>query len=81
LVSNAFLARVLVKALKAYAKENPDMRKEAAKDILLLRNPKTVKEALETTQRKEWIEAIRKEMQSLVDKPVFEIKKLPAGSR
>jgi len=57
------------------------MRKEAAKDILLLRNPKTVKEALETTQRKEWIEAIRKEMQSLVDKPVFEIKKLPAGSR
>jgi hypothetical protein len=41
-ISNAFLARVLVKALKAHARENPDMRKEAAKEIALLRNPKTV---------------------------------------
>jgi hypothetical protein len=80
-ISNAFLARVLVKALKAHARENPDMRKEAAKDIALLRNPKTVREALETPQRKEWIETIRKEMQSLVDKRVFEIKKVPSGRK
>ena len=80
-ISNAFLARVMVKALKAYAKENPDKRKGAAKEIALLRNPKTVKEALESPQRKEWIEAIRKEMQSLVDKQVFEIKKVPAGRK
>jgi hypothetical protein len=80
-VSNAFLVRVMVKALKAYAKENPDMRREAAKEIALLRNPKTVKDALETPQRKEWIEAIRKEMQSLVGKRVFEIKKVPVGRK
>ena len=80
-VSNVFLARVMVKALKAFAKENPDKRKDAAKEIALLRNPKTVKEALESPQRKEWIEAIRKEMQSLVDKRVFEIKKVPAGRK
>ena len=34
-ISNAFLARVMVKALKAYAKENPDKRKGAAKEIAL----------------------------------------------
>jgi hypothetical protein len=80
-ISNAFLARVLVKALKAHARENPDMRKEAVKEIALPRNPTTVREALETPQRKEWIEAIRKEMQSLVDKRVFEIKKVPPGRK
>ena len=80
-ISNAFLARVLVKALKAHARENPDMRNNAAKEIALLRNPKTVREALETPQRKEWIETIRKEMQSLVDKRVFEIKKVPPGRK
>ena len=67
--------------MKAHAREYPDMRKEAAKDIALLRNPKTVREALETPQRKEWIETIRKEMQSLVDKRVFEIKKVPSGRK
>ena len=75
-IYNVFLARVLMKALKAHTEENPDMRKEAAKEIALLRNPKTVREALETPRRKEWIEAIRKEMKSLVDKRVFEIKTL-----
>ena len=67
--------------MKAHARENPDMRNKAAKEIALLRNPKTVREALETPQRKEWIEAIRKEMQSLVDKRVFEIKKVPPGRK
>ena len=80
-VSYTFLARVMVKALKAFAKDNPNLRKEAAKEIALLRNPKTIKEALESPQRKEWIEAIRKEMKSLVDKRVFEIKKVPAGRK
>ena len=80
-VSNAFLVRVMVKALKAYAKKKFDMRREAAKEIALFRNQKTVKEALETPQRKEWIETIRKEMQSLVGKRVFEIKKVPVGRK
>ena len=48
-VSNAFLVLVMVKALKVYAKENPDMRREAAKEIALLRNPKTGTQSHSTT--------------------------------
>jgi hypothetical protein len=57
------------------------MRREAAKEIALLRNPKTVKEALETPQRKEWIKEIMKEMQSLVNQSVLEVKKVPTGRK
>jgi hypothetical protein len=37
----------MVKALKPYAKENLEMRREAAKEFALLRNTKTVRKALE----------------------------------
>ena len=57
------------------------MRTHAAREIALLRNPKTMAEALRTPQRVEWIDAINKEMSSLVDKEVHEVRKLPVGRR
>jgi len=77
----AFLIRTLVKADKTLAKEGPAMRKFAAREIALLRNPKTMAQALRTPQRIEWIDAINKEMTSLLDKEVYEIRKVPVGRR
>ena len=57
------------------------MRTHAAREIALLRNPKTMAEALRTPQRVEWIDAINKEMSSLVDKEVYEVRKLPIGRK
>ena len=76
-ISDSFITRTLVRALKVMAHENPESRKEAASNIALLRNPKTVKQALSSPQRAEWIEAIRKELQSLIDKGVYEVKPAP----
>ena len=42
----AFLIRTLVKAYKTLAKEEAAMRTHAAREIALLRNPKTMAEAL-----------------------------------
>jgi hypothetical protein len=80
-LSNKYLARVLVKALKAHAHDNPERKKEAAHEIKLLRNPKIMAAALATPERKQWMDAITKEMQSLIDKDVYEVKKIPAGRK
>ena len=77
----AFLIRTLVKAYKTLAKEEPAIRTHAAREIALLRNPKTMAEALCTPQRVEWIDAINQEMSSLVDKEVSEVRKLPIGRK
>ena len=47
----------------------------------MLRNPKTMAEAPHTPQRVEWIGAINKEISSLVDKEVYEVRKLPVGRK
>ena len=80
-IKPAFLICTLVKAYKTLAKEEPAMRTHAAREIALLRNPKTMAEALRTPQMVEWIDAINKEMSSLVDKEVYEVRKLPIGRR
>ena len=41
-LTNKYLARVLIKAFKAHAKEHPDQRASAVAEIKLLRNPKTM---------------------------------------
>jgi len=79
--SGAFLIRTLVKAYKTLAKKGPAMRTHAAREIALLRNLKTMAEALRTPQRIEWIDAINKEMTSLIDKEVYEIRKVPVGRK
>ena len=63
-IKPSFLIRTLVKAYKTLAKEEPAMRTHAGREIALLRNPKTMAEALRTPQRVEWIDAINKEMSS-----------------
>jgi len=80
-IKPAFLIRTLVKAYKTIAKEEPAMRTHAAREIALLRNPKTIVEVLLTPQRVEWIDAINKEISSLVDKEVCEVRKLPIGRK
>ena len=70
-----------VKAYKTLAKEEPAMRTHAVREIALLRNPKTMAEALRTLQRVEWMDAINKEMSSFVDKEVYEVRKLPIGQK
>ena len=67
-IKPAFLIRTLVKAYKTLAKEEPAMRTHAAREIAMLRNSKTMAEALRTPQRVQWIDAINKEMSSFVDK-------------
>ena len=60
-LDNKYLARVLIKALKgvkAHAKETPDQRATAVAEIKLLRNPKTMADALSTPQRQRWIKTI-----------------------
>ena len=52
-IKPAFLIRTLVEAYKTLAKEEPAMRTHAAREIALLRNPKTMAEALRTLQRVE----------------------------
>ena len=80
-LDNKYLARVLIKAFKAHAKEHPDQRASAVAEIKLLRNPKTMAEALSTPERQRWIEAINKEMKSLIDKDTYEVKKLLPGRK
>ena len=70
-----------MKAYKALAKEQPAMRTHATREIALLRNLKTMTEALHTPQKVAWIDAINKEMSSFVDKEVYEVRKLPIGRR
>ena len=72
-LSNAFICRALVKALKHLASVDTSTKQHCAHQIATLRNPKTVAEALSSPQYREWIAAIQKEMISLVDKGTFEI--------
>jgi len=67
-IKPAFLICTLVKAYKTLAKKEPAKRTYAAREIALLKNPKTMAEVLYTPQRIEWIDAINKGMTSLIDK-------------
>jgi len=80
-IKPAFLICTLVKAYKTLAKEEPAMRTHAAREIALLTNLKTMAEALRTHQRVKWIDAINKEMSSLIDKEVYEVRKLSVGRK
>jgi len=80
-IKPAFFIRTLVKVFKTLTKEEPAMRTHAAREIVLLRNPKTMSGALRTPQRLEQMDAINKGMSSLVDKEVYEFKKLPVGRK
>ena len=66
---NALISRALIKALKTQSKEgDASARAHCVKAIALLRNPKTVREALASPEWSHWIAAIHAEMASLVEK-------------
>jgi hypothetical protein len=65
-IKPAFLIRTIMKVYKTLVKEEPAMSTHAAREIALLRNLKTMAEALRTPQKVAWVDAINKEMSSLV---------------
>ena len=67
------------KALKTTIKEHPEHKDALAHDLKLLSTPKSVKEVLASPQWREWCAAIDKELGSLIDKGVYEVRKIPAG--
>ena len=77
----AFLICTLVKAYKTLAKEEPTMRTHAAREIALLKNLKRMAEALRIPQIVEWIDTISKETSSLVDKEIYDVRKVPVGRK
>ena len=80
-LSQDFQVRAYVKALKVCAKAHPDQKPSCVKVIALLRNPKTVQEALRSPQFREWIDAIHREMDSLIEKNTFAIADTPIGRK
>ena len=79
---DAFIARALIKALKTRAKAGGEYgRAHSIKAIALLRNPKTVREALASPEWRQWIDAIHAEMTSLIEKGTFEISPIPVGRK
>ena len=65
-IKPAFLIRTIMKVYKTLVKEEPAMSTHAAREIALLRNLKTMAEALCTPQKVAWVDATNKEMSSLV---------------
>ena len=80
-LEDKYIARVLVKALKACAKEHPTNRAQMATKIRALRNPKSVTEALRSSEYREWIDAIHRELGSLIEKGVFEVRDKPVNRK
>ena len=78
-IETASFVRLLKKALKTTIKEHPEHKDALAHDLKLLSTPKSVKEALASPQWREWRAAIDKELGSLIDKGVYEVRKIPAG--
>jgi hypothetical protein len=79
---NALISRALIKALKTQSKDgDASTRAHCVKAIALLRNPKTVREALASPEWSHWIAAIHAEMASLVEKGTFEISATPVGRK
>ena len=78
-IETASFVRLLKKALKTTIQEQPELKDALARDLKLLTTPKSVKEALASPQWREWRAAIDKELNSLIDKGVYEVRKIPAG--
>ena len=78
-IETASFVRLLKKALKTNIQEHPEHEDALAHDLKLLSTPKSVKEALASPQWREWRAAIDKELGSLIDKGVYEVRKIPAG--
>ena len=69
------------KALKTEIRAGVPNVADLKRELKLLSTPKSAAEALESPQRKEWIAAINKELQSLRDKDVYEVRKTPPNRK
>ena len=76
-ITNAFIVRITKKALKSEIRANPANTEVLQKELKLLSTPKSAAEALQSPQWQEWLAAINKELQSLRDKGVYEVKPIP----
>jgi hypothetical protein len=73
------ITRALIKGLKTHAKAVTN--RHTVNAIALLRNPKTVREALASPEYSQWIAAIHAEMSSLIDKHTFDVCPIPHGRK
>jgi hypothetical protein len=73
------ITRALIKGLKTHVKALTNRQIVTA--IALLRNPKTVREALASPEYSQWIAAIHAEMSSLIDKHTFDVCPIPHGRK
>jgi hypothetical protein len=82
-IQTSSLQRLLVKALKTVTtiKAHPDREDVLTPHLKLLRTPKSAKAALDSPQWREWRATIDKELASLVDKGVYEVRKIPPGTK
>ena len=78
-IETASFVRLLKRALKTTIQQHPECKETLAPNLKLLATPKTVKEALASPQWREWRAAIDKELNSLREKQVYEVRKIPAG--
>ena len=80
-ITTAFFTRVVKKALKAEIRADPSKAEACKQELKLLSTPKSATEALKSPQRLQWLEAINKELQSLRDKDVYEVRKTPPNRK
>ena len=80
-ITTAFFTRVVKKALKVEIRDDPSKAEACKKELKLLSTPKSAAEALKSPQRAQWLEAINKELQSLRDKDVYEVRKIPPNRK
>ena len=78
-IETASFIRLLKRALKSTIQAHPERKEALAPDLKLLTTPKSAKEALASPQWREWRAAIDKELASLIQKGVYEVRKIPHG--
>ena len=69
--------RALIKGLKTHVRASQN--RHTVNAIALLRNPKTVREALASPEYFKWTAAIHAEMSFLIDKHTFDVCPIPQG--
>jgi hypothetical protein len=76
-IETASFIRLLKRALKSTIQAHPERKDALAPDLKLLTTPKSAREALASPQWREWRTAIDKELASLIQKGVYEVRKIP----
>ena len=80
-ITHAFVVRIMKKALKSEIRDKPQNTETLQKELKLLSTPKSAAEALQSPQWQEWLAAINKELKSLRDKEVYEVKPIPKNRK